>query len=197
MASGAAKRYTEAVFDIAREKGSFDQWQQDLDALAGLMSDDGAALVLNSPKISRAQKMSLIQEALRGAQPEALNLATLLLDRGRLGIAPEMARAVPRCRALRARDRRRQGDHGGADRPADRGRHPAAPELPGREAGGDPSPRSIPRSSAALSPGSATSSSMAAFPISCAACALGWKPEHRLTVLVATDPLVEGCSQAG
>jgi len=27
MASGAAKRYTEAVFDIAREKGSFDQWQ--------------------------------------------------------------------------------------------------------------------------------------------------------------------------
>src|SRR4026209_2036925 len=91
MASGAAKRYTEAVFDIAREKGSFDQWQQDLDALAGLMSDDGAALVLNSPKISQAQKLSLIQEALRGAQPEALNLATLLLDRNRLGIAPEMA----------------------------------------------------------------------------------------------------------
>jgi F-type H+-transporting ATPase subunit delta len=91
MASGAAKRYTEAVFDIAREKGSFDQWQRDLDALAGLMTDDGAALVLNSPKISRAQKLSLIQEALRGAQPEALNLATLLLDRNRLGIAPEMA----------------------------------------------------------------------------------------------------------
>src|SRR6476661_4808228 len=114
MASGAAKRYTEAVFDIAREKGSFDQWQQDLDALAGLMSDDGAALVLNSPKISRAQKMSLIEETLRRAQPESLNLATLLLDR------------------------RRQGDHGGADRPTDRGRHPTAPELPGREAGGDP-----------------------------------------------------------
>ena len=91
MASGAAKRYTEAVFSIARDKGSFDQLQRDLDALAGLMTDDGAALVLNSPKISRAQKLSLIQEALRGAQPEALNLATLLLDRNRLGIAPEMA----------------------------------------------------------------------------------------------------------
>jgi F-type H+-transporting ATPase subunit delta len=91
MASGAAKRYTEAVFSIAQDKGSFDQWQRDLDALASLMSDNGAALVLNSPKISRAQKLSLIQEALRGAQPEALNLATLLLDRNRLGIAPEMA----------------------------------------------------------------------------------------------------------
>ena len=91
MASGAAKRYTEAVFDIAREKGSFDQWQRDLDALAGLITDNGAALVLNSPKISRAQKLSLVQEALRDAAPEALNLATLLLDRRRLGIAPEMA----------------------------------------------------------------------------------------------------------
>src|SRR6185312_6061024 len=91
MASGAAKRYTEAVFSIARDKGSFDQWQRDLDALAGLMTDDGATMVLNSPKISRAQKLSLIQEALHGAQPEAINLATLLLDRNRLGIAPDMA----------------------------------------------------------------------------------------------------------
>jgi F-type H+-transporting ATPase subunit delta len=36
--------------------------------------------------------MSLISSALQGAQPETLNLATLLLDRGRLAIAPEMAR---------------------------------------------------------------------------------------------------------
>lgn len=92
MASGAAKRYTEAVFSIAREKGSFDQWQRDLDALAGLMEDSAAATVLNSPKIGRAQKMSLIQAVLTNAQPETLNLATLLLDRGRLAIAPEMAR---------------------------------------------------------------------------------------------------------
>lgn len=92
MASGAAKRYTEAVFSISREKGSFDQWQRDLDALAGLMEDRAAAEVLNSPKISRADKMALIQTVLHGAQPEALNLATLLLDRARLAIAPEMAR---------------------------------------------------------------------------------------------------------
>ena len=92
MASGAAKRYTEAVFSLAREKGSFDQWQRDLDALAGLMNDRAAAEVLASPNIGRADKMSLISTALQGAQPETLNLATLLLDRGRLTIAPEMAR---------------------------------------------------------------------------------------------------------
>lgn len=92
MASGAAKRYTEAVFSIAREKGTFDQWQRDLDVLSGLLSDEAASNVLESPKISEAEKLSLIKTALQGAQPEAINLATLLLERGRLPIAPEMAR---------------------------------------------------------------------------------------------------------
>ena len=60
--------------------------------------------------------MSLIQEALRRAQPESLNLATLLLDRGRLGIAPEMAElfrdaALSELGIVVAR-----GDHRGADR---------------------------------------------------------------------------------
>ena len=91
MASGAAKRYTDAVFSIAREKGSFDQWQRDLDVLSGLLKDSAASNVLDSPKVSRAQKLSLLQTAFDGAQPEAMNLATLLLDRGRLAIAPEMA----------------------------------------------------------------------------------------------------------
>ena len=92
MASGAARRYTDAVFSIAREKGSFDQWQHDLDSLARLLDDTSAANVLASPKLTRAEKLSLIQASLEGAQPEAMNLATLLLDRGRLTIAPEMAR---------------------------------------------------------------------------------------------------------
>jgi F-type H+-transporting ATPase subunit delta len=91
MASGAAKRYTDAVFSIAREKGSFDQWQRDLDVLAAMLEDSSASTVLASPKITREQKLSLLQTALDGAQPEALNLATLLLDRGRLAISPEMA----------------------------------------------------------------------------------------------------------
>ena len=91
MASGAAKRYTDAVFSIAREKGAFDQWQRDLDVLASLMDDAAAANVLSSPNVSRVDKLGLIKSALQGGQTEALNLATLLLDRGRLAIAPEMA----------------------------------------------------------------------------------------------------------
>jgi F-type H+-transporting ATPase subunit delta len=91
MASGAAKRYTEAVFGIAREKGSFDAWQRDLDALGALMSDAGASVAMTSPNVSREQKRSVLAQVLKGGQPEAVNLATILLDRNRLAIAPEMA----------------------------------------------------------------------------------------------------------
>jgi F-type H+-transporting ATPase subunit delta len=90
MASGAAKRYTEAVFSIAREKGTFDQWQRDLDALATLMSDSSASSVMANPNYTRDQKLAVLNKVLENGQPESRNLATLLLDRSRLGIAPEM-----------------------------------------------------------------------------------------------------------
>jgi F-type H+-transporting ATPase subunit delta len=91
MATAAAKRYTQAVFDIAREQGTFDQWQRDLDKLGALTSDPQASVLLASPKISEENKLALITEQLKGSQPEALNLARLLLQRGRLPIAAEMA----------------------------------------------------------------------------------------------------------
>ena len=91
MASGAAKRYTEAVFGIAKESNTFDQWQRDLDALSSLMSDSTANMLMTSPNVSRDEKMAVIKDVLATGQPESLNLATLLLDRGRLAIAPDMA----------------------------------------------------------------------------------------------------------
>src|SRR5262245_2343631 len=91
MASSAAKRYTDAVFGLAREKGNFDQWQRDLDALGALVKDPDAARLLESPKVAQAQKGAVIDQVLKDAQPEAKNLAGLLLERNRLQIAPEMS----------------------------------------------------------------------------------------------------------
>lgn len=91
MASSAAKRYTDAVFSIAREKGTFDQWQRDLDTLGALVADPQASILLDSPKVAAADKAAVIDKVLQGAQREAKNLAVLLLQRGRLHIAPEMS----------------------------------------------------------------------------------------------------------
>lgn len=90
MASGAAKRYTQAVFGLAREKGNFDQWQADLARLDALVSDARGAEYLASPNVSVADKQKLLDAALAQNSQESRNLARLLLQRRRLEIVPEM-----------------------------------------------------------------------------------------------------------
>lgn len=90
MASGAAKRYAQAVFSLAREKGNFDQWQADLARLDALVSDERAAHYLESPNVSVADKQQLLDAALVGNSAEVRNLARLLLQRHRLEIVHEM-----------------------------------------------------------------------------------------------------------
>lgn len=90
MASGAAKRYAQAVFSLARENGSFDQWQADLARLDALVSDERAARYLESPSVSVADKQKLLDTGLADSSSEVRNLARLLLQRHRLGIVPEM-----------------------------------------------------------------------------------------------------------
>jgi len=91
MANSAAKRYTEAVFAIAKDSGTFDQWQRDLDLLAALNTDQQAAIVFASPKVPQTEKQAVLDAVLANAQPETRNLARLLLERGRMPIAPEMS----------------------------------------------------------------------------------------------------------
>lgn len=87
----AAKRYAEAVFGIARDSGTEDVWRDDLGTLRELVENPQAAAFLASGRTSEAQKRQLVEAVLRGAQPLALNLARLLLQRGRLGLAPQIA----------------------------------------------------------------------------------------------------------
>ena len=90
MASRAAKRYAEAVFGLAQEKGSVDQWQADLARLDALMSDERAAFYLESPNVSPADKQKLLDAVLAEGSQEARNLARLLLHRQRLDIVHDM-----------------------------------------------------------------------------------------------------------
>jgi F-type H+-transporting ATPase subunit delta len=91
MASSAARRYTDAVFGLARDAGTLDQWQVDLDRLGELIDDRNAATIFASPKVTEAEKRAVLDRVLSSAQPETRRLATLLLERGRLTIAPEIA----------------------------------------------------------------------------------------------------------
>lgn len=90
MASGAAKRYAQAVFSLARESNSFDQWQTDLARLDALVSDERAAHYLASPNVTEADKQRLLDVTLAQNSAEVRNLARLLLQRHRLNIVSDM-----------------------------------------------------------------------------------------------------------
>ena len=84
-ASGAsARRYAQAVFEIALERGALDAWKDDLDAVAAAASNPAFVAMLESPRLPAAEKRSRLSEALAGVSEEAVNLATVLVVKGRL-----------------------------------------------------------------------------------------------------------------
>jgi F-type H+-transporting ATPase subunit delta len=91
MASGAAKRYVQAVVELAREQGSFDTWQRDLGTLRAAVSDPTVRSFLENPSIQATDKNKVLDSVLAGATPEARNLAQMLIARGRTGIIQDLA----------------------------------------------------------------------------------------------------------
>ncbi|MDQ4044537.1 MAG: ATP synthase F1 subunit delta [Chloroflexota bacterium] len=90
MASGAAKRYVQAIIEIARENKSFDAWQRDLENLEAFAQDEAVLAFLQNPSVQDAKKKQAVDVVLKDAQPEARNLAHLLIERHRIDIIPEL-----------------------------------------------------------------------------------------------------------
>ncbi len=89
----AAKRYAEAAYLIATQDGKLDAWSDGLAAMAGLFGDEQASLLFQSTRVSAAEKIKIADTALAGADPLVLNLARLLLRRGRTALGPQIAEA--------------------------------------------------------------------------------------------------------
>ncbi len=89
----AARRYAEAAFQIAREQGTEEGWSEGLSLMAAVFSDPEAAAVMQEARISTADKMSLAERTLEGVDPLVLNLARLLVHRGRTPLATQIDEA--------------------------------------------------------------------------------------------------------
>lgn len=88
---GVAKRYAQAVFDLATESGTQDQWLSDLTTLANAASDAVAGEFLTSPNVPEQGKRAVIDRLLPAdAQKYARNLAYLLVQRRRFSALPEL-----------------------------------------------------------------------------------------------------------
>ena len=87
----SVRRYAQAVFEIALESNKLKEWQSDLRKIAKLIQDAEFIALAENPKLPFELKMRLVQERLDETNPMALNLAYLLITKGKLKIAGQLA----------------------------------------------------------------------------------------------------------
>ncbi len=91
----AAKRYAQAAFAIASDGDAIAQWRADLDDVAAVLADSDAAGWFAAPRVAVADRQAAAERALE-VGPLALNLARLLIAKGRTAEAREVADAFNR-----------------------------------------------------------------------------------------------------
>lgn len=85
----SARRYAEAVFEIAVEGNALDAWSRDLLAIEGFVAEADVAQVLANSRVPRSEKLRLLSAGLEQAvSPPAMNLARLLESRNKMHLAP-------------------------------------------------------------------------------------------------------------
>ncbi|MCK4842462.1 MAG: F0F1 ATP synthase subunit delta [Methylococcales bacterium] len=87
-----ARPYAEAVFKRAIEKKALPEWSDALNFLSVVMQDKEMFAVIANPKVTQEQLTGLLldicQEQLK---PEGVNFVKLLIENGRLILAPQIA----------------------------------------------------------------------------------------------------------
>jgi F-type H+-transporting ATPase subunit delta len=86
-----ARRYAQAVFEIALENKELERWQDDLQQIVGTVSDNTFRAALDSPKIRIENKSRFLKERLGDINPLALNLVLLLITKTHAGVIKEIA----------------------------------------------------------------------------------------------------------
>ncbi|MSQ15584.1 MAG: ATP synthase F1 subunit delta [Dehalococcoidia bacterium] len=83
-ASGSGKRYAQAIFQISLENNTMDSWMSDLKSLEQAAADPAFAVIMDSPRIPFSDKERVARRRLEGIQPQALNLALLIISKGKV-----------------------------------------------------------------------------------------------------------------
>jgi F-type H+-transporting ATPase subunit delta len=89
-ASIIARRYAEAYFALAQDANDITGWRDQLAGIVEVLGDTSVGDALTNPKTSLAERVRQGLTLLKGASPEASNLARLLIERRRIGIVREI-----------------------------------------------------------------------------------------------------------
>ena len=86
--AAAAKRYAQAVFQLALEAGQLEVWERDLAQAVALASDAQVSVLLERLRPAPEQRLLALRRALPGLSPLSMNLVQVLIVKGRLGLLP-------------------------------------------------------------------------------------------------------------
>lgn len=75
-----ARRYAQAVFELALEHDAVDQWLNDIDLMADAMGSEDFFALLEAPQVPVRVKYRGIDTVMAGASQLARNLASVLVD---------------------------------------------------------------------------------------------------------------------
>jgi F-type H+-transporting ATPase subunit delta len=92
----AARRYAQAAFELATESDSVPAWTSGLGRLAHFLGDGEAARALQNGRVPSDVKHRLIDAGLGDLPKGPLNLAHLLVSKGRVGLAVQIAEQFTR-----------------------------------------------------------------------------------------------------
>ena len=78
----SARRYAQAVFQIALEQGELERWLDDLTLLARALEDREFSAFLDAPQVPTTRKVDVLRDTLGDSvDPLALNLLSLVASR--------------------------------------------------------------------------------------------------------------------
>ncbi|MDD5313272.1 MAG: ATP synthase F1 subunit delta [Dehalococcoidia bacterium] len=80
----SARRYAQAIFEIAQAKNNLDEWKKELRRITELMHDRQIADLIDNPKVPFNLKAELVKQKLGKTNDLVLNLCYLLISKGKL-----------------------------------------------------------------------------------------------------------------
>jgi F-type H+-transporting ATPase subunit delta len=87
----SARRYAQAIFQIAKAKNNLDEWGKDLKRITDIVKDRQVIDQMDDPKVPFTKKAELIKQKLGKADELVLNLCYLLISKGKLKNAGQIS----------------------------------------------------------------------------------------------------------
>lgn len=94
--NAVAQRYARAAFEVARDQGNPEAWQNDLDVVADAFSNHRLLESLRNPAWPTASKVDAVNQAFPDLRPEIRNLIKILITRRRAELLPQVAEGYRR-----------------------------------------------------------------------------------------------------